>query len=116
MPFLSQPGLLDISLPAMSGTAVVSSDGTVEAVLDNESHDFLFFVADGTGGHDFSRTVAEHNAKAARWSQYLQEQTRIRRQREAAEARAVTAGAWAAPPRVRKPSPSARLAAQSSAH
>ena len=62
------------------------SDGTVEAVLDNESHDFLFFVADGTGGHDFSRTVAEHNAKAARWSQYLQEQTRIRRQREAAEA------------------------------
>ena len=28
MPFLSQPGLLDISLPEMSGTAVVSSDGT----------------------------------------------------------------------------------------
>jgi UPF0755 protein len=62
------------------------ADGTIEAVLDSESHDFLYFVADGTGGHDFSRTIAEHNAKAARWSQYMQEQTRIRRQREAAEA------------------------------
>ncbi|WP_420455589.1 endolytic transglycosylase MltG [Rubrivirga sp.] len=60
------------------------SDGTIEAVLENEAHDFLYFVADGTGGHDFSRTVAEHNAKARRWSQYMQEQTRIRRQREAA--------------------------------
>lgn len=60
------------------------SDGTIAAVLENEAHDFLYFVADGTGGHDFSRTVAEHNAKARRWSQYMQEQTRIRRQREAA--------------------------------
>ncbi len=62
------------------------SDGTIEAVLDNEENDFLYFVADGTGGHDFSRTIAEHNAKARRWSQYMQEQTRIRRQREAAAA------------------------------
>lgn len=61
------------------------SDDTVQAVLENEEHDFLFFVADGTGGHDFSRTVSEHNAKARRWSQWLSEQTRLRRQREAAE-------------------------------
>ena len=59
-------------------------DGTIDAVLNNEANDFLYFVADGTGGHDFSTTLAEHNAKAARWSQYMQEQTRIRRQREAA--------------------------------
>ncbi len=62
------------------------SDATIEAVLDNERNDFLYFVADGTGGHDFSRTLGEHNAKAARWSQYMNEQTRIRREREAAEA------------------------------
>ncbi len=60
------------------------SDDTIDAVLDNERHEFLFFVADGTGGHDFSRTVGEHNAKAARWSQFLREQTAIRRAREAA--------------------------------
>ena len=59
------------------------SDGTIEAVLDNEAHDYLFFVADGTGGHDFSRTVAEHNAKARRWSEWLSEQVRQRRAREA---------------------------------
>ena len=60
------------------------SDGTVEAVLDNEAHDYLFFVADGSGGHDFSRTVSEHNAKARRWSQWLSEQVRQREAREAA--------------------------------
>ena len=34
------------------------SDDTIDAVLNNERHEFLYFVADGTGGHDFSRTVA----------------------------------------------------------
>ena len=36
MPFLSQPGLLDISLPEMSGTAVVSSDGTVSIDITHD--------------------------------------------------------------------------------
>ena len=62
------------------------SDDAIDAVLAGGEGDYLYFVADGTGGHDFSRTVAEHNAKARRWSQYLQEQTRIRRQREAEQA------------------------------
>ena len=61
------------------------SDGTIDAVLDNEEHEFLFFVADGSGGHDFSRTVAEHNAKARRWSEWLSRQVRERDAREAAE-------------------------------
>ncbi|MDT0632617.1 endolytic transglycosylase MltG [Rubrivirga litoralis] len=62
------------------------ADGTIDAVLDNEAHDYLFFVADGSGGHDFSRTVSEHNAKARRWSQWLSEQVRQKRAAEAAGA------------------------------
>ncbi len=37
------------------------------AVLNPERHDYYYFVADGTGGHVFSRTLAEHNRNAARW-------------------------------------------------
>ncbi len=62
------------------------SDDAIDAVLAGGEGDFLYFVADGTGGHDFSRTVGEHNAKARRWSEWLSEQVRIKRQREAAQA------------------------------
>ncbi|MCB9982620.1 MAG: endolytic transglycosylase MltG [Rhodospirillales bacterium] len=40
---------------------------SIEAVLNPETHDYIYFVADGTGGHVFAKTLSEHNANVARW-------------------------------------------------
>ncbi|MEL6506611.1 MAG: endolytic transglycosylase MltG [Pseudomonadota bacterium] len=42
---------------------------SIEAVLNPAQTDDLFFVADGTGGHAFARTLREHNANVRRWRQ-----------------------------------------------
>lgn len=39
----------------------------IEAALNPEANDFYYFVADGTGGHVFSKTLEEHNRNAAKW-------------------------------------------------
>lgn len=39
----------------------------IEAALHPESTRYLYFVADGSGGHVFSETLEEHNANVARW-------------------------------------------------
>ena len=40
---------------------------SIAAVLQPEVNDYLYFVADGSGGHVFSKTLAEHNSNVARW-------------------------------------------------
>lgn len=40
---------------------------SIAAVLNPEATGALFMVADGTGGHWFASTLAEHNANVAKW-------------------------------------------------
>jgi len=42
---------------------------SLEAAANPENTPYIFFVADGTGGHAFAETLAEHNANVARWRQ-----------------------------------------------
>jgi UPF0755 protein len=39
----------------------------IEAALNPKKTDFFYFVADGTGGHAFSKTLKEHNINVAKW-------------------------------------------------
>lgn len=40
---------------------------SIEAALNPDDTEYLFFVADGTGGHAFAETLEEHNKNVAKW-------------------------------------------------
>ena len=40
---------------------------SLEAVLNPPETGYLYFVADGSGGHAFAKTLEEHNANVAKW-------------------------------------------------
>ncbi|WP_371059370.1 endolytic transglycosylase MltG [Rhodosalinus sp. 5P4] len=40
---------------------------SIEAAVNPDATPYIFFVADGTGGHAFAETLAEHNRNVARW-------------------------------------------------
>jgi len=50
----------------------------IEAALNPEESEYIFFVADGTGGHAFAKTLREHNLNVAAWR-------KIERERAAAQ-------------------------------
>nr|WP_272214141.1 endolytic transglycosylase MltG [Marinicella sp. W31]MDC2876883.1 endolytic transglycosylase MltG [Marinicella sp. W31] len=46
----------------------------LEAVANPARTDDLYFVADGSGGHAFAKTLDEHNANVRRWRKIEAEQ------------------------------------------
>ncbi|QBX99834.1 endolytic transglycosylase MltG [Rhodophyticola sp. CCM32] len=46
----------------------------IAAAVNPDETDFVFFVADGSGGHAFAETLEEHNENVARWRQIEAEQ------------------------------------------
>ncbi len=51
-------------------------EASIRAVLNPPDTDYLFFVADGTGGHAFSETYAEHNRHVQNWRRIERERAR----------------------------------------
>ncbi len=48
----------------------------IEAALNPDSTPYLYFVADGSGGHAFAETLEEHNANVVKWRRIEAEQAR----------------------------------------
>ena len=47
---------------------------SLEAVLTPEANEYLYFVANGTGGHTFAKTLDEHNHNVAKWRESQMQQ------------------------------------------
>jgi len=47
---------------------------SIEAVLNPVETKHLYFVADGSGGHVFAKTLAQHNANVRKWRSWLKDQ------------------------------------------
>lgn len=58
------------------------SESSIKAALYPKEHNYFYMVASPEGNHNFSKTFQEHQQKSAEWRAWLQEQYRIKRERE----------------------------------
>ena len=61
-------------IPALPKTPICNPGAdAILAVLNPDETDALFFVADGTGGHAFAKTLREHERNVAKWRKIQRE-------------------------------------------
>lgn len=70
----------------------------IEAAANPERTDYLYFVANGSGGHAFARTLEEHNGNVAAWRRVEAEKAAEERTAAAAAAAAAANAVPAATP------------------
>jgi len=57
------------------GPIVNAGRAALKAVLDPATTGYLYFVADGSGGHAFAETLDEHNRNVAKWRKLQRQKT-----------------------------------------
>ena len=57
-------------IPGLPPTPIANpGKAAIEAALDPDTTEYIFFVADGTGGHAFATNLDDHNRNVAVWRQ-----------------------------------------------